>query len=274
MGWMAQPIASGSVVVLINPSKPSVHQQGFTYLGLLFLIALMGATLALTGVIWHTAQKRDKERELLFVGNQFRNAIVAYYNHSPGSVKQYPKELSELLKDPRQLVTTRYLRRLYLDPFTGKTDWGLVKTQDNRIMGVYSLSEEEPIKQSNFRETDKDLEGKMRYVEWRFVYTAPPNSTAPVPAVPAVQPLSPIKQPVEQVPASNPIAQKPFDESLCDTLLKNDTVSCQANVAQYGETAATPCAESAEERQMACRERKSVTGLPPLRIQLEAEKTL
>lgn len=255
----------------------SARQQGFTYLGLLFAIALMGATLALTGVVWHAAQKREKERQLLFVGNQFRQAIAAYYNHSPGSVKQFPKELSELLKDPRQLVPTRYLRRIYPDPVTGKAEWGLVKTRDDRIMGVFSLSEDEPVKQSNFRGADRALEGKMRYTEWRFTYNAPQATpqTAPVTAAAATPPpLLATKPPAGQTPPVSPDAQKPVNESLCDTLLKNDTAVCQTMASKYGEETAKLCAESAEARFAECREKQSVIGLPPLKIQFDPEKAL
>lgn len=259
----------------LYPQSP--RQQGFTYLGLLFFIALMGVTLALTGVVWHTAQQREKERELLFIGNQFRQAIAAYYNSPSGSVKQFPKELNELLKDSRQLATTRYLRQVYRDPFTGKANWGLIKSRDDRIMGVYSLSEDEPIKQSNFREADKELEGKMHYTEWRFVYNAPltpaqPAATLVPPA--AALPLPPLsaKQPAEAVPPAKPAepklaAPKPFDEAQCDILLKNDTAACQISVTQYGEIAAMHCAESAGERFNECREKQTVSGLSPLRMQ-------
>lgn len=266
----------------------SARQQGFTYLGLLFFIALMGVTLALTGVVWHTAQKREKERELLFVGNQFRQAIAAYYN-SPGRVKQFPKELDELLKDPRQLATTRYLRQVYRDPFTGKANWGLIKSRDDRIMGVYSLSEDEPIKQSNFREADKELEGKMRYMDWRFVYNAPlipaQSVAAPVPILvpvtPVAAPLLPVKQSAEAVSPAKPsepkpvapkaAEPKPFDESECDILLKNDMAACQSSILHNGEISAMRCAESAGERSNECREKQAVTGLSPLIMQINPD---
>jgi type II secretory pathway pseudopilin PulG len=253
-----------------------VRQQGFSYLGLLFLIALMGATLALTGVVWHAAQKREKERQLLFVGNQFRQAIAAYYNRSLGSVKLYPKELKDLLKDPRQLVPTRYLRRVYPDPVTGKAEWGLVKTRDDRIMGVYSLSEDETVKRSNFREADKEFEGKTSYAEWRFTYIPPQVASQPVtPPVTAIPPpLLTSKPPAVQTPPLSPEEQKPVNESLCDILLKNDTALCQTTASRYGEETATLCAESAEARFAECREKKTLNGLPPLKIQFEPEKSL
>ena len=54
------------------------RQKGFTYLTILFVVAIMGAGLALTGQVWHTAAMRDKESELLYVGNQYRKAIERY----------------------------------------------------------------------------------------------------------------------------------------------------------------------------------------------------
>lgn len=252
------------------------RQRGFTYLGLLFAIALMGVALALTGVVWHAVQKREKERQLLFVGNQFRQAIEAYYKNSPGSAKQFPKELSELLKDSRQLVTRRYLRRIYPDPFTGKAEWGLVKASDDRIMGVFSLSEDDPVKKSNFRDADKEFEGKMRYTEWRFVYNAPqvPPQSVPPPAEAAkIPPQLASKLPAAQKPPVNPV-EKPFNESLCDKQLANDTEVCQSNASHFGEEAGKSCAESAEVRFAECREKRTAVGLTPLKIQPDPESVL
>ncbi len=254
----------------------AARQQGFTYLGLLFIIALMGATLALTGVTWHAAQKREKERQLLFVGNQFRQAIAAYYNRSPGNVKQYPGTLGDLLKDPRQLVPQRYLRRVYPDPVTGKGEWGLVKTRDNRIMGVFSLSGDVPVKQSNFRGADKEFEGKMLYTEWRFTYNPPQASPQPLTSSMAAMPplLSASRPAAAQTPPLGADEQKPVNESQCDTLLKNDMAACQASASKYGEETAKLCAGSAEARFAECREKKTVIGLLPLRIQFDPENAL
>jgi type II secretory pathway pseudopilin PulG len=148
----------------------SCSSRGFTYLGLLFAIAIMGAVLAATGIVWHTAQQREKERELLFVGNQFRHAIQLYYERSPAGAPQYPKSLEDLLKDKRYVTVERYLRKIYRDPMTGSTEWGLVTMPDGSIMGVYSLSDETPIKQGGFSEKDAAFEGRGSYREWQFVF--------------------------------------------------------------------------------------------------------
>ncbi len=145
--------------------------RGFTYIGILITIAIMGAFLAAIGVVWHTAQQRLREQQLLFVGDQFRQAIADYYNAGGGgAASQYPQTLNDLLRDPRMLGVARYLRKLYHDPITGTTDWGLVKTAGDRIMGVYSLSEAHPIKRSHFNTADREFEGKEKYTQWTFVY--------------------------------------------------------------------------------------------------------
>ena len=112
----------------------------------LITIGVMGAGLAAYGELASHAAQREKERELLFVGNQFRQAIGAYYERSPGGAKRLPRTLEELLADKRYPMPRRYLRRLYADPITGKREWGFIQGPDGGIMGVYSLSEARPVK--------------------------------------------------------------------------------------------------------------------------------
>jgi type II secretory pathway pseudopilin PulG len=145
-------------------------QEGFTYIGILLAIALIGTQLALAGVIWSFQQDRQKERELLFVGDQFRTAIGRYYLNPQGPQKEYPKRLEDLVRDSRYPGTVRHIRKIYADPITGKARWRLVTTPDCRIIGVYSLSEKAPIKVGNFSPPYNALEKKARYADWQFVY--------------------------------------------------------------------------------------------------------
>lgn len=168
-----------------------MRERGFTYIGVLLLVALMGAVLAGTATVWRTMSQRDKERELLFVGHEFRKAIGLYYERTPGGAKQYPKKLEDMLLDKRQVNIARYLRRLYVDPMTGKKEWGLVKGAGDAIMGVYSLSADSPIKSGNFDEADKDFEGKGSYAEWKFVYLPGQGAPGTAPAAPVQIPSPP-----------------------------------------------------------------------------------
>ena len=144
--------------------------SGFTYIGLLFFIALMGAALVAVAQVWHIQVKRDKEAELLFVGNQFRRAISLYYERAPGGLRQYPKQLNDLLQDPRFPNVQRHLRKLYIDPMTGKAEWGLVRTPDGSILGIYSLSEDAPLKTAGFSGLDASFADAINYREWKFAY--------------------------------------------------------------------------------------------------------
>jgi type II secretory pathway pseudopilin PulG len=139
--------------------------EGFTYMGLLFLIAMMGLALTVVSELWQTAQQRDKEEQLLFAGDQIRRAIGRYFASNGG----YPHQLEDLLKDPAFPGVRRFLRRIYRDPITGSAEWGLVKLPGDAISGVYSLSEQEPIKKAGFSLADQDFEGKAKYSEWVFV---------------------------------------------------------------------------------------------------------
>src|SRR5512139_147346 len=76
--------------------------RGFTYIGVLILVVMMGIALAAAGEVWYTAMKREKEQELLFIGSQFRLALEQYSAQSPGLGSRYPFSLEDLLQDPRQ----------------------------------------------------------------------------------------------------------------------------------------------------------------------------
>lgn len=153
------------------PARRHTGQQaGFTYIGLLIMVAIIGIFLATAGTVWHVAAQREKESQLLFIGEQIRTAIGSFYNAKLSPVHQFPQSLAELLRDPRTPGVERYLRKLYPDPITGMTEWGLVKDKDDRIMGVFSLSEEHPIKLAGFSVDNKDFEGKEKYTQWMFVY--------------------------------------------------------------------------------------------------------
>ena len=153
-------------------------QRGFTYLTVLFVVAMMSAGLALIGEVWHTSNVREKEAELLHIGNEYRKAIERYYLSGP---RQYPKNLTDLVKDPRQPGTVRYLRRIYPDPMTGKEEWGLVKSADGGFAGVHSLSDASPLKTAGFAVRDAAFEGKAKYSDWQFVF-APAQAPAAKPA--------------------------------------------------------------------------------------------
>jgi type II secretory pathway pseudopilin PulG len=100
--------------------------RGYTYLGLLFLLALGSAAWAGLGEVAATAAQRERERELLFRGEEIRRAIEAYARTTPSGHDRWPRSLQDLLVDKRHGKPRHHLRRVYPDPFTGRADWVLM----------------------------------------------------------------------------------------------------------------------------------------------------
>ena len=151
------------------PHRPW-HAGGFTFLGLLIIIAIIGLTSATALQVGALLQRRAAEQDLLAIGNEFRNALISYANATPPGQKHFPSSLQDLLKDPRYPNIRRHLRKLYADPLTGKSDWGTVMAPDGSgIIGVYSLSTATPIKIGHFDAPFQDFEGKRSYREWKFM---------------------------------------------------------------------------------------------------------
>jgi type II secretory pathway pseudopilin PulG len=150
---------------------------GFAYLGLLLFIAIMGIGLGATGVVFHQQAQREKEKQLLFAGDQVRRAIGLYYERSPGGVKQFPQALEDLLQDRRYPGVQRYLRRIYVDPMTLSKDWKLIPGPDGGIMGVYSAGSDTPLKTGDFPTDYESFKDKGSYAEWKFQYAPAADAT-------------------------------------------------------------------------------------------------
>lgn len=156
----------------------TAHQHGFTYFGVLFAVALIGLALSGAALVWQVEQQREKERELLFIGQQYIDAIASYYHAAPGGNKKYPRKLADLLRDPRYLTIKRHLRKPWHDPFTHKAEWGLVYTKQGGIAGIYSLAAGTPLKQAGFGMLESLLAGKTSYGDWQFIYIAATDETS------------------------------------------------------------------------------------------------
>lgn len=115
-------------------------RRGFTYLALLFAVAVAGAALAALAPRWQRAAEREREAEWLFRGRQIADALTLYARHSPAGSARRPQQLEQLLQDRRHDPPLQHLRRLYADPFTGASDWVLLRDADGGIRGLHSRS--------------------------------------------------------------------------------------------------------------------------------------
>ena len=172
---------------------------GFTYVGLLVAIAIIGITTSVVGMSLRQAAKIEKEKELLWIGHQYRQAIKDYYIYHQKRFQQasahaqmnisgqvipqfYPTSIDDLLKDPSSAGTLRHLRKKYIDPMTGKDDWVLIPVgstgqsgegqavSGQSFWGVRSNSDNATLKRDNFLLEDFRFKGKTKYSEWEFSY--------------------------------------------------------------------------------------------------------
>lgn len=146
-------------------------EAGYTYLLLLFGVAAMGLFAAGAAEGWSQLAQRERERELLFAGNQYREALRRYYEASPDAAQRHPARLDDLVEDRRFAGTRHHLRRLYPDPMTGAADWVLLR-QGAGIVGVHSRATGTPIKQAGFDRRDGDFAGAGSYADWKFIAAA------------------------------------------------------------------------------------------------------
>lgn len=165
--------------------------SGFTYLGMLILLAVLGLVGAAGLKMGTLLQRAAAEEELLEIGAQFSEALRSYAAATPQGQPQQPPSLQDLLKDPRFPNPRRHLRKIFVDPVTGKAEWGILYVGDKvGVLGVYSLSTARPLKVANFDIRFLGLENRERISDWKFLMAGgdgvapslltPPNSmTAP-----------------------------------------------------------------------------------------------
>src|SRR6202035_5978600 len=135
---MARPSSAGRCMRRFGRAGSPAAAAGFTYIGLLIAVVILGIGLSAVGTVWHTQAQREREQELLFIGREFRTAIAAYYR---AGAHQYPQDISDLLEDKRWPEPRHFLRRLYFDPMTGAQDWTIVRSDLlGGITGIASSS--------------------------------------------------------------------------------------------------------------------------------------
>jgi type II secretory pathway pseudopilin PulG len=144
-------------------------ERGFTYIGLLVAVVIMGLVLTTASRVWTTTEQREREAQLLWVGHAYRLAIGSYYRHGG----RLPETLQQLLVDDRSPVPLHHLRQLYPDPMTGQADWTLIHTADgSHIIGIASRSQGAPIKRAGFDIVDAAFADTDCYCAWQFIFVA------------------------------------------------------------------------------------------------------
>lgn len=202
--------------------EPS-RQAGFTYLGLIIFVFILGMVGAATLKIGSLLQRAHAEQELLEIGYQFSTALRTYAEATPRGQPPQPSTLQELLRDTRFPNPRRHLRKIFVDPVSGKAEWGLVRAgEGGRILGVHSLSQAAPLKLANFDKRFPGFENREHIADWKFMADkqgaaaplaplapgARPPGSAPPPQ-PLTPPAAPPPQSEPEPPTDEPPAEEP-----------------------------------------------------------------
>jgi len=94
-------------------------QAGFTLLGLMIVIAVINIALGVAVTSWMTLDKRAKEAELIWRGQQYVRALACHRQQEGAP----PEELEDLLESD-------CIRALYPDPMTPDGQWRVIRESD------------------------------------------------------------------------------------------------------------------------------------------------
>ena len=156
-------------------------QRGATYLMLLFILALLAAGAGTWAERWQVAAQRERETELLFRGQQLRDALQHFHDHTPEGAAAWPAQLDELLRDTRHHPPVAHLRRLYADPFSRHPDWVLLRNAQGGIVGLHSRVERPALRRHGLPQGMSATHGpNPKTSDWHFMAVpAEPGSRRP-----------------------------------------------------------------------------------------------
>ncbi len=143
---------------------PRLHRQdaaGFTMVEVAIVAAMISILAAMAVPVARYSLRRQKELELRYELRMLRDTIDKYKQMSDSGLiplevggEGFPPELETLVKGVNLVGQVskkhRFMRRIPVDPMTGKADWGLRSYQDEpdsfswggqNVYDVYSLSE-------------------------------------------------------------------------------------------------------------------------------------
>ena len=100
---------------------PRSSESGHLLLALMIGLTVLAIFLTVVVQQWSTIERREREKELIFRGNQYAKAIKKYQLEHGGA---FPTALDQLMEPgPRRL---RYIRKLFRDPMSPDGKWGIL----------------------------------------------------------------------------------------------------------------------------------------------------
>lgn len=186
---------------------------GFTYIALVIFITIIGMVGALTLKADALLRRAAAEEELLAIGADFGDALKSYAAVTPRGQPTQPRKLEDLLRDTRFPEPRRHLRKIFVDPITGKAEWGVeYQGEQGGVIAVYSLSRSRPLKVGNFDKRFSGFENREHISDWKFAATGTSLVTAAAreerPGAAPPPPPPPQPQPDEAAPKPPPFPSR------------------------------------------------------------------
>ena len=116
--------ASTPIRLNAQPAGIRASEQGYILIAAIFFMVLLVIALAVAAPQVAKSIQRDREVETFHRGMQYRRAVQLYYR----KFHAYPPNADALVKTN----LTRFLRKKYIDPTTGKDDWKPVLYGQNK----------------------------------------------------------------------------------------------------------------------------------------------
>lgn len=149
-------------------------ERGFTYLWLLAALAVLGVAMAAVGPLWAQSAQRDREADLIRVGMAYARAIEHFEALTPPGGQALPRNVDELLLDPRFPFPVRHLRTAYLDPMDPGQPMQPIFDTAGGLRGVRSGSALEPLRRVAWTDGRHTIEPAARYQDWQFLAQTSP----------------------------------------------------------------------------------------------------
>ena len=149
--------------------RAAAPQAGLTLVELIVTVAILAILASAVVPLARFQAKREKERQLRYDLWQMRDAIDHYKDAADKGAfmtkldsQGYPPDLEELVKGVDvQSKKVKFLRKIPIDPMTGKAEWGLRSVQDDpdsdsyggqSVFDVYSKSDGTALDGTKYKE--------------------------------------------------------------------------------------------------------------------------
>ncbi|MGB9123687.1 MAG: hypothetical protein WCE73_23940, partial [Candidatus Angelobacter sp.] len=107
-------------------NRASSTESGYVLLAVMLTMTLMLIALSVEAPRIAQQIKRDKEEEMIHRGKDYATAVKRFVHKSGG---QYPVSIEQL----ENTNHIRFLRKKYVDPMTGESDWKMVHVGEAQV---------------------------------------------------------------------------------------------------------------------------------------------